>query len=194
MDKYIEINNLWKSFGKKKVIEDLTIKILIGKITCIMGESGIGKTTLFNIFMNLVSPDQGEVLGIDSLKIGAVFQEDRLIEHLNAVDNINLVINYNQDKEYIVKELKELGLTGEDIIKPVSKLSGGMRRRVCILRAILFDCDLILMDEPFKGLDDKLKESVISYIKRYQKKRTIIIITHDKNDVIELESERIVIK
>lgn len=189
MDKHIEIKNLSKNFGKTKVLKNLNIKIKKNHITCIMGPSGTGKTTLINIMMNLIEADSGEINGLDSDSIGVVFQEDRLIEHLNAIENIYIVNNKTQSRENIRIQLRQVGLNKEDLEKPVKNLSGGMRRRVCIVRAILFDCKTIIMDEPFKGLDDSLKTDVINYLINNRNGRTIIVITHDLNEVKELNAE-----
>lgn len=189
MDKHIEIKNLSKNFGKTKVLKNLNIKIKKNHITCIMGPSGTGKTTLINIMMNLIEADSGEINGLDSDSIGVVFQEDRLIEHLNAIENIYIVNNKTQSRENIRIQLRQVGLNKEDLEKPVKNLSGGMRRRVCIIRAILFDCKTIIMDEPFKGLDDSLKTDVINYLINNRNGRTIIVITHDLNEVKELNAE-----
>lgn len=189
MDKHIEIKNLSKNFGKTKVLKNLNIKIKKNHITCIMGPSGTGKTTLINIMMNLIEADSGEINGLDSDSIGVVFQEDRLIEHLNAIENIYIVNNKTQSRENIRIQLRQVGLNKEDLEKPVKNLSGGMRRRVCIIRAILFDCKTIIMDEPFKGLDDSLKTDVINYLINNRNGRTILVITHDLNEVKELNAE-----
>ncbi|HHT98408.1 MAG TPA: ATP-binding cassette domain-containing protein [Clostridiales bacterium] len=189
MDKYIEIKNLSKSFDETKVLINLNLNIKKNCISCIMGPSGTGKTTLVNIMMGLIEADSGEINGINPNSIGVVFQEDRLIEHLNAVENIYVVNNKTQSRENIISQLNFLGLNKEDIEKPVKNLSGGMRRRVCIIRAILFECETIIMDEPFKGLDDSLKKKVINHLVNNRKGRTILVITHDLNEAKELNAE-----
>lgn len=186
MDEYIIVKNLNKSFDKLKVIKNLNLKIKLGEITCLMGPSGVGKTTLFNIMLGIIKPDSGEIIGMKQKSISIVFQEDRLIEHLNAIENVFLVCSDKIRKEEIIKEFARLSLSKEDISKSVSSLSGGMRRRVAILRSIMFDADIILMDEPFKGLDEELKDKVISYLLENIKNKTVILITHDNEDAGKL--------
>ena len=122
-----------------------------------MGPSGIGKTTLAKILMGLTKPDKGRIEGMTGRKLAAVFQEDALIEHWDAVKNIQLVCQGSISREMIQDEFDCIGLKDYND-KPVSQLSGGMRRRVAILRSIMAESDFIIMDEPFKGLDDGLKE------------------------------------
>lgn len=178
----IRVTNLNKSFNGQRVINDLTMTIKVGQITCIMGASGVGKTTLAYILMGLLEADSGQITGIEGKKFSAVFQEDRLIENWDAVKNIMLVCAKDISKENINKNLKDIGLTDYEK-KPVSSLSGGMRRRVAIVRALLSDYDILVMDEPFKGLDEELRNNVISYVKEKTAGKTVIIITHDKDEV-----------
>jgi len=188
----IMMNNIHKSFKGQQVLNNLTMSFLEGKITCVMGASGAGKTTLAYILMGLLVADSGEIIGVQGKKISAVFQEDRLIEHWDAIKNILLVSPKDVTKEIVRQSLEEIGLT-EYEGKPVKSLSGGMRRRVAIVRALLSEYDILLMDEPFKGLDEELKRQVISYVKEKSKDKTVIIITHDKEEVAILEAELITI-
>lgn len=188
----IKVNNVYKSFNEQLVLKNISMSFSEGKITCIMGGSGVGKTTLAYILMGLEKPDSGLITGINDKRMSAVFQEDRLIEHWDAIKNIILVCSKDVTKEKVESHFIEIGLTEyED--KPVKALSGGMRRRVAIVRAILSENDLIFMDEPFKGLDEELKKQVIKYVKKYTKSKTLIVITHDKKEVELLEAELITI-
>ena len=156
------------------------------------GSFGVGKTTLAYILMGLLKADAGQIIGLEGKKISAVFQEDRLIEHWDAIKNINLVCHKGVSKDEIHNNLKEIGLTDYEE-KAVSLLSGGMRRRVAIVRALLADYDLLIMDEPFKGLDEKLKKQVINYLQNKVKGKTVII-THDKEEVSMLKADLITMK
>ncbi|NCA67844.1 MAG: ABC transporter ATP-binding protein [Clostridia bacterium] len=176
----IIINKIYKSFGDKKVLDDFSCVIREGRFTALMGKSGCGKTTLMNIVMGLIQPDSGTVLNVPS-KISAVFQEDRLCEDFGAISNIYLVTGRNYPKDVIEKCLYDLGLEGS-LYQPVNKLSGGMRRRVAIARALLSDYDLLILDEPFKELDVKTKENVMSYIKKAAAGKTAVIVTHNKDE------------
>ena len=183
----IRVKNINKSFNGQHVLRDVNMTIPKGKITCIMGASGIGKTTLAYILMDLLKADSGEIYGLQGNKVSAVFQEDRLIEHWDAVKNILLVCQSEVTKENVNENLKEIGLT-EYEGKSVKLLSGGMRRRVAVVRAALSDYDLLIMDEPFKGLDEALKKQVINYIKKKNKEKTVVIITHEKEEVALLDA------
>jgi len=184
----IQLIHITKSFGEKKVLQDVTITFPVGRISCLMGASGIGKTTLINLIMGIDQPDWGELLGCKNLRMAAVFQEDRLIEHWDAVKNIRLVCGKQVTKEQIEKHLQEVGLL-EVQDKPVSSFSGGMRRRVVLVRAMLAKSELLIMDEPLKGLDNEMKLQVIEYIKRNMNGRTVIIVTHDKEEAESLNAQ-----
>ena len=158
--KDIVIEGLWKSFGEKTVLHDFSAVLPAGTTTGLMAPSGAGKTTLLRILMGLESSDRGTILGLEGLRLSAVFQEDRLCENLNPVSNLRLVTPSLSRKE-AEEALRAVGLT--DCLKqPARELSGGMRRRVAILRALLADYDLLLLDEPFKGLDQETKETVMA--------------------------------
>ncbi len=178
----IEVTGLSKSFGETKVLKSFCGVFVEGAITCIMGSSGCGKTTFLNILMGLVKADSGIIRGISDKKISVVFQEDRLCERFNAIDNIKIVCSKTIDRDSIKRELSLVGLV-DGINKPVSTLSGGMKRRVAIVRAILADSDVIIMDEPFKGLDYETKNKVINYIEERTKEKTAIITTHSTEDI-----------
>lgn len=177
----IKLLNIQKSFDGKEVIKDLTIEIENGEKVCIMGGSGAGKTTLLDIILALAKPDSGIVTGLDK-NISAVFQEDRLCEGFSAVGNIVAVTGKSVPREDIKNLLIELGLSGSEE-KNVTELSGGMRRRVAIARALLVKSDIIVMDEPFKGLDDETKKKVINTVLEYIKGKTLIVATHDREDI-----------
>jgi NitT/TauT family transport system ATP-binding protein len=178
----IELVHLSKQFNDKLLFANLNIAFLEGQINCLMGASGTGKTTLIHILMGLVKPDSGEVLGLHGRQIATVFQEDRLIEHWDAVRNIRLVCDKTLSTELIKQELIKVGLEDEQD-KPVQNYSGGMRRRVAIVRAVLAKSDVLILDEPFKGFDETLKMQMIHYVKKSTKGKTVIVVTHEKEEV-----------
>lgn len=163
--KDITIKSLNKSFGDKAVLRDFNAAFRAGKITCIMGSSGCGKTTLLNILMGLINADSGEIIGIPD-KISAVFQEDRLCEDFTAVSNIRAVTGKGVPVTEIEKHLTDLGLA-DSMYMPVNKLSGGMKRRVAIARAVLYNPELIILDEAFKGLDTATKKLTMDYLLKH---------------------------
>lgn len=183
----IKLLHINKQFDNKPVIKNLSLTFPNGRISCLMGSSGIGKTTLINLIMGLEKPDSGEITGVEDKVISPVFQEDRLIEHWDALNNIKLVCPKDVSNKVIEDELSKVGLY-EDRNKAVITLSGGMRRRVALLRALLSNGNLIILDEPFKGLDEELKNKVIEYVKEKTKGKTVIVVTHDIKDAELLEA------
>ena len=158
----IVITGLTKSFGNKQVLKDFSMTIPAGGTTCIMAPSGGGKTTLMNLLLGLISADSGTIQGLEGIRIAAVFQEDRLIETMNPVSNIRLV-HPRLSTQTILERMSAVGLNG-CAGQPVSELSGGMRRRVALLRALESKWDFLLMDEPFKGLDEALHRRVTELV------------------------------
>lgn len=188
----IEVNNLYKSYGKEVVLNGLSCSFSPGVIHCVMGESGKGKTTLLRILMGLEEADCGQVIGLNNRRIRAVFQEDRLLEENTVMDNLLFVMLHSTEKERdVVRDAcEEVGLAGSEN-KPVKELSGGMKRRVAILRALLSNFDILLLDEPLKGLDEENKLRVVQFMKsvinRKDQERIVIMVTHDMTDVELME-------
>lgn len=182
----VQVINLCKSYDRKRILDNVNLNFIKNKITIISGPSGCGKTTLLNVICGIEKEDSGTVLLKDN-SISYIFQEDRLIPHLTVYENIAFVLKSSMNKEemnkVINKYLEMVKLT-EYKDKLPSKLSGGMKRRVAIARAFAYKSNLLLMDEPFKGLDDKLKHEIIDeFLKLYEKdKRTIILVTHDMKE------------
>lgn len=176
----IVISHLYKSFGDKAVISDLSAVFPKNEISCIMAVSGAGKTTLVRIIMGLEKADSGMVTGTENAKIRAVFQENRLCGELDAVSNIRLV-NDKNTKQDVIKALNEMGII-DCTEKPVSSFSGGMKRRVAILRALLSDFDILILDEALQGLDSDTNSLVLENMKKYIAQKTVIMITHNKQD------------
>lgn len=180
MSECITIKNIRKSFGDYTVFSDLSLSFRKGSITCITGASGCGKTTLLRLIAVLDQPDSG-VIEKGAASLGYVFQEDRLSENYSAVSNIRLVTGKNMSDADIRRHLTEIGLQNFTD-KKVCDFSGGMKRRVAIVRAICYNADILLMDEPFKGLDPALKTGVMDYVKKYTEHKTVIYVTHDPEE------------
>ena len=187
MKEDICIRNITKSYGEKTVFKNLNLRIESGKITCIMAPSGAGKTTLLRMMMGLEKPDRGSIVGLSEKRFSAVFQEERLCEGMTAIGNIRLV-NPSLTADQIRNELQRLGMYDCEN-QPVSELSGGMRRRVSILRALLAEYDVLFMDEPFKGLDSALKKDVIASVMEKTVGKTVIVVTHDRSEADLLRAE-----
>lgn len=178
--------NIRKKFGENKVFEDFSHEFSVGRTTAVLGRSGGGKTTLLNILMGLLPPDGGEV--VREGKISAVFQENRLCDNLTAGANIRLVTGNRLPETRIAEELAAVGLDGCEK-KPVRELSGGMKRRVSLLRALLSEYDILFADEPFKGLDTDTKHNVMLYFKEMTAGKTVVFVTHDNDECDRLADE-----
>ena len=177
----IVIQGLSKAFDGKQVLRDFSAVLPEGQVTGLMAPSGAGKTTLLRILMGLETPDRGTITGLQGLRLSAVFQEDRLCENLNPVSNLRLVTP-TLSQSAAEGALTAVGLT-DCLHQPARELSGGMRRRVAILRALLAEYDLLFLDEPFKGLDRETKEVVMADTRRRCDGRTVLFVTHDPTEL-----------
>lgn len=177
----IVLENLCKSYGDHIVLNKFSAVIPAGQATAIMAPSGCGKTTLLRILMGLEQADSGSISGLSHKKISAVFQEDRLCKNLSPVSNIRLVAP-ELKKSDIIAAMEQVGLTG-CFSQPVRELSGGMKRRVAILRALLADYDILFLDEPFKGLDADTRRLVAADTRKKSAGKTVVLITHEKEDI-----------
>lgn len=176
----IILNRLCKAYGNNQVLTDFSGLISAGKTTAIMAPSGSGKTTLLRILMGLEQADSGEITGLQDLRRSAVFQEERLCENLSPVSNIRLVCPGRSHRD-ITDAMAKVGLS-DCAHQPVRELSGGMRRRVALLRALMAEYDILFLDEPFKGLDAKTKEDVIEYTRQQTVGKTVLLVTHDPEE------------
>jgi len=180
----IEIKNICKSYGSKQVLDNVNLTVAPGEMTCIMGASGIGKTTLVNIVAGIVVPDSGIVLGMDNAKVATVFQEDRLLEWETALSNVLFVTSPARQHVSTAKSLLTRAGLADSINKKAAKLSGGMKRRVCICRALIADYDMLILDEPFKGLDGDTKLVMMQLVKdNLRKGASALCVTHDVSEV-----------
>lgn len=185
----IDINNLNKSYGNENIFRNFNLEFNDEKVNCIVGQSGCGKSTLLNIIAGLEEIDAGDISGYLKRDISYIFQEDRLIEWLTVKENLELTLKKYFDKNLLEKEIEKiLSLVGINNIKNKypNALSGGMRQRVNIARAFGKPSKIILMDEPFKSLDYKLKYTIIDEFKTIleRKKRMVILVTHDVDEAI----------
>ena len=184
----ISVKNLRKSYGEQLVLNDVSFELPKQGITCIMAPSGVGKTTLLRILLGLEQPDSGTVSRFPDCHWAAVFQEDRLLEHLDAMGNLRFVLGNELDAEDAKCLLAELGLT-EAEGKPVRDFSGGMKRRVALARALLAPSDALALDEPFTGLDEENREKAISCILKRTAGKPVLLVTHNEDDAAGLNAE-----
>lgn len=178
----ITIDQICKAYGDLKVLDRLSLKLDSARANCLMGPSGTGKTTLLRILLGLEQPDSGTITGIPPRSMTAVFQENRLCEGFSPIDNILMVTDHSMTAGEVRSELARL-LPEESLIRPVRTLSGGMKRRVAIARALLAPSKGIIMDEPFTGLDEDTKRTVISYLLEKTGSRFLLVSTHQEEDV-----------
>jgi len=183
----IRMKHVYMNFDETNVFTNLNLDFCKGKPTAVMGPSGVGKTTLINMLCGFLTPDYGEIEGLSALKISVVFQEDRLLEHLCGLENILYVLkNPKQHVKAAKALLDEAGLL-EDAYKLAKYYSGGMKRRLALCRALAADFDLLILDEPLKGLDAALKPKILQMIKTRTMGKTVIFITHDRAEAESLD-------
>jgi NitT/TauT family transport system ATP-binding protein len=176
----IVLQSIGKSFGGKRVLDKLSHTFAAGGVHGLTGPSGSGKTTLLNILLGLTAPDTGAVSGVNTAAVSAVFQEDRLCERASVGANIRIAAPRAREKNALRSLIEEMGL---DEKTPVHELSGGMKRRAALLRAIAAPSELIVMDEPFTGLDEAVKQTAAAAIRRSLGGRTLIVVTHSESDL-----------
>ncbi|MBW5396371.1 ATP-binding cassette domain-containing protein [Brachyspira pilosicoli] len=180
IDNVLQIKNINLSYNDNIIFKNFSISLHINKINIILGSSGCGKTSLLNIIAKK----------IDSPSF--VYQEPRLLNHLNVYDNINYILKDKiKNKNMIDKTIKEaLTITNliDNIHSKLNELSGGMKQRLSLARALAYNSDFLLMDEPLQGQDIKRKKELLDIIKTIQTKtnKTIIYVTHDISEALIL--------
>ncbi len=192
--KDIVFGNVGKKYGNTVVFRNYSEIFGAGRSTAIMGPSGVGKTTVIRLMTGLEKPDRGEVTDSTRNTFACVFQEDRLLEYCSAMQNIRLVLPGNVPESAVIAELKAVGIgdNEDELTKPVSQFSGGMKRRVAIVRALMAEADTVILDEPFKGLDEDMKQRVIGYVEDRIGTSGLILVTHEKDEA-EALCDRIVV-
>ena len=184
----VRLSDVSKSYGEKPVLLGVNALFMPDKPVCVMGPSGCGKTTLLRILMGLEAAGGGRVEIPAGVTVAAVFQEDRLCENLSVFHNIALVRPGKPVRAEVEAELEALDLRGVADL-PAGKLSGGMKRRAAIARALFSGADMLIFDEPFKGLDGGTKELVLAHIIARAKGKILIVATHDGRDAEEMDAE-----
>lgn len=178
----IELRNVTKRYGTQTVYEDFSLSLEEGKITCLLGASGCGKTTLLNMLAGL-TPFEGEIIPA-GLRCSYIFQQPRLVPNLTVGGNLRLVC---KDEERIVGMLARVGLSEKRNAYP-AELSGGQAQRVSVARAFLHPAKLFLMDEPFSSLDTALKIRLIGLFCELWREQspTVVFVTHDAEEACML--------
>lgn len=183
----MKVTNLNYSYGEKQVLKGFSLEILPNEITCILGRSGVGKTTFLNYLAGLLDKKP-----VEKLSVSMVFQEPRLVNHLTVLENLTLI----SDDVFRAKNLLDLVGLSDKINDLPLKLSGGEKQRVNFARAFMKDFDLVLLDEPFSSLDTALKIELssvfINLLKTYGK--TAVIVTHDVEEALMLSNKIAIMK
>lgn len=185
----LTLHNLRKAYDGHVVLNGLSHVFPQGSLTCVTGRSGCGKTTLLRLIAGLEAPDAGAIAGVPEGGISMVFQEDRLPPRLSAANCLRCVLKKSPGREdRVTGALVALGLA-EEADQFVGEFSGGMRRRVALARALLFPSPLVLLDEPFKGLDAATRARAVAFTLPLIAGRTTLLVTHDPEDVADFGGE-----
>ncbi len=166
------------SYDGTPLLNDVSFTLPKQGAVCFFGPSGCGKTTLLRLIAGLQQPQRGQILKDTPCSFGTVFQENRLLPWLTVRKNIELVC---QNAARVDRVLQAVSLT-EDADKYPSELSGGMQRRVAIARALAFDADVLILDEPFNGIDTALRSQIAQHIREQYRDRLIVLVTHSKEE------------
>ena len=177
----MKIEHLTFSFDDKRIFDDFHLEIENGHITALMAPSGSGKTTLLRLIAGLIKPKSGSI-DVGNQTVGIMFQEPRLFGQLNALQNVMLVMKDKTNKQTQATRLLEAFGVADAADKFPEELSGGMAKRVSLARAIAYNADILLLDEPFSALDANTKEGVISTAKSLLHGKTVLLVTHDAQE------------
>ena len=183
----IYMDNIYFSYGEKKILEDFSLYLPQDGIYCLMGPSGVGKTSLLRLIAGLSLPDKGKVENLPQ-KPAFLFQENRLLPHFTAFENVAAVLPKDRRDE-AKNWLEIVGLLEEANTKP-GALSGGMCRRVALARALAYGGDFLLLDEPFTGLDAQRKKEMADLI--FGQNTPALVVTHSKEEVKLLQSRGLI--
>lgn len=191
----INVKNVFKHFGNLDVIKNVSFNVQSEEIVCLLGPSGCGKTTLLKIIARLIAPSSGTVTIVDTF--GIVFQEPRLLNWLTVEKNLEtpyLVCGKKVNGERIKQMLNIVKLNEFKQFYPLA-LSIGMQQRVALVRALLFDPDILLLDEPFRGLDVKIRESLEDDILLLSQsgRKSVLFVTHSIEEAIRVADKVVVV-
>lgn len=196
----LEAEHITKSYGENQVLQDISVHLEEGELVCVLGVSGVGKTTLFNILSGLSCPDSGQVrlegkeITGQTGSLSYMLQKDLLLQHKTVLDNVALPIMLkgvprNRAKEEAAAYFRQFGLEGTEGKYP-SQLSGGMRQRAALLRTYMCGNKVALLDEPFSALDTLTRTAIQEWYLRVMDeiKLSTLFITHDIDEAILLSN------
>lgn len=181
------------AYESKKVLDALSFSLQTGELMAVMGESGCGKSTLLHLAAGLLKPQSGKILS-DHNRISYAFQEPRLFPWMTVRENLLAVLSKDRiakEAETVSRLLEQVGLSNVEALYP-NELSGGMKSRVSLARALLYDGDLFLLDECFASLDEDLRSELTLFLREElkSKNKTAIFVTHLRSEA-EAFSDRI---
>lgn len=191
----VEVKNITKGFGKKKVLDDISFNVYNNEILLVIGFSGTGKSTLLRLICGLEEPDSGEVV-LKTSHLGMVFQGAALFDSMSVFDNVAFPLINDKKRlspdvirQKVLEKLRMVGLSGIENLRP-DELSGGMKKRVSFARAIINDPEIILYDEPTSGLDPVVSSIIIDYILKLQNElnTSSVLVTHNLNVIEKIQS------
>jgi len=207
----IKLNNITHTYGDKPVLQDLSLNIEDNRLTCLLGGSGSGKTTILRLIAGLEIPDKGQIIIRDKIvtdqnkiiippyrrNLGYIFQDLALWPHFTVYKNIAFGLNEHRKKnvkDTVFKMLDFFGLQ-EHAEKYPHQLSGGQQQLVAISRALVLQPKILLMDEPLANLDVKLKRKLLEHIKKLKQNfnLTIVFVTHDHKEALTLADTIVVL-
>lgn len=191
MEFIFKVEHLCFSYKEKKIFDDFNISFPVGECSAIMASSGYGKTTLLYLIAGLLPVLKGNIIyPVKNPSFSFVFQENRLINQISIASNLHMV-NSKLTNAEICKYLLQVGLNSDYLYNIPCQLSGGEQRRVAILRALIAEYDILLLDEPFTGLDYTSKNMMMDYIKDNTKGKTVLLVTHQKEEASYLGGKNI---
>jgi len=181
----IELNRITLTYGNQTVLNAQCLTVTAGERIALMGPSGCGKTSLLRVIAGLVKPIRGNV-SLHTDRISYLFQEPRLLPWLTAEENVNTVLSDRTDTlPEARKWLEAVGLC-DAMKKYPHELSGGMQQRVSLARALAYNGDILLLDEPLKGLDPDTKADMLRLLQQHSAGKTLLLATHDRNEAAAL--------
>ena len=184
----IAVHKLCKAFGGKAVLQDFSCELEEGRVTALMAPSGAGKTTLLRILLGLETADSGEITGLSGKRLAAVFQEDRLLEGYDVLTNLRFVCRQRLSDAELSAYAAAL-LPQNALSQPVCEFSGGMKRRLSLLRALLVPFDLLILDEPFNGLDSENRKKAAALVRNRAQDKILLFAAHTQEDAALLGAE-----
>ncbi len=185
----IQFDKVTFSYGDIPVLREFSLTLPEKGAVCLFGPSGCGKSTLLRLLAGLEQPQAGRITGLLEKRFTVVFQENRLLPWISAVENVALALpgRNRQNRERAADWLRLMGLAEEVDSLPFT-LSGGMQRRVAIARALAAEGDILLLDEPFTGLDDERRRDIVAVIRKTYADRLVVLVTHSEEEWRELDA------